>query len=276
MSVAIAVPNLNQGQYLGAALDSVRSSRLTVYRAVLDAGSTDGSPAIIASRAAELTFWRSRRDAGQAAAINEGIARLCERRTDIDVVGWLNADDVFLDGGLEQLHSALVEHPDWVAVCGRGALIGGDGATLGEIPTEPFSRDRFSRACTICQPATLIRRAAWERIRGLDATLDMCFDYDMWWRLSRLGPLGYLDAIVAASRDHLGTKTRQRRAQYFREATAIVRRETGSVPWHWYISEALERQVDYEIGRRPGMRSQVKAGLQAVFGYLRRASIPAR
>ena len=39
-----------------------------------------------------------------------------------------------------------------------------DGKLDGEIHTEPFSPERFARACTICQPATLVRRSAWERV----------------------------------------------------------------------------------------------------------------
>ena len=251
MSVAIVVPNLNQGRFLGAALDSLRAN-VSVVRAVLDGGSTDGSRDLIAERASELAYWRSEADEGQAAAINEGISRLCSLHPDaVDVVGWLNADDFFLENGLDQLWQALVQHPDWVAVSGRGALASESGALVGEVATAPFSPERFARACTICQPATLIRRWAWERIGGLDASLHMCFDYDLWWRLHGLGPIGHLDAMVAASRDHGETKTRRHRIQYFREATAIVKRETGTVRWHWYISEALERQVGYEVGRRP-------------------------
>jgi GT2 family glycosyltransferase len=269
MSIAIAIPNLNQRRFLGAALDSLDGTNVTVLRAVLDGGSTDGSRDLIEARATELAFWRSEPDAGQAAAVNEGIGLLCRARPDIEAVAWLNADDFFLEHGLDRLWQALVDHPDWLAVSGRGALASETGALAGEIPTEPFSPARFARACTICQPATLILRGAWERLGGLDASLEMCFDYDLWWRLGRLGPIGYLDELVAASRDHGDTKTRRRRIQYFQEATAIVRRETGAVPWHWYISEALEHQVHYEIGRRPAVGGLVKAAFRAVAGYAR-------
>jgi GT2 family glycosyltransferase len=269
MSVAIAVPSLNQKRFLGDALDSLGGSNVTVRRAVLDAGSTDGSRDLIEARAPELAFWRSEPDGGQAAAVNEGIGRLCRTHADVEAVGWLNADDFFLEHGLDRLWQALVNHPEWLAVSGRGALASEAGALAGEIPTEPFSPGSFSHACTICQPATLVRRGAWERVGGLDASLEMCFDYDLWWRLGRLGPIGYLGELVAASRDHGDTKTRRRRIKYFEEATAIVRRETGRVPWHWYISEALEHQVQYEIGRRPALGGLVKAGFRAVAGYVR-------
>ena len=42
---------------------------------VLDAGSTDRTIEILQKYAAQLNFWRSEADEGQAAAINEGFQR---------------------------------------------------------------------------------------------------------------------------------------------------------------------------------------------------------
>lgn len=276
MTIAIAVPNLNQGQFLAAALDSLGHSP-AVRIAVLDAGSTDGSVELLRSRAGELSYWRSHRDDGQAAAINEGVRRLCELHPDVDAVGWLNADDTIMPGGLEALAAALEAHPDWSAVAGRAHCLSESGEVIEEIPTAPFSVERFSLACTISQPATLIRRTAWEAVGGLDASLDMCFDYDLWWKLSHVGAIGFIDRFAAASRDHGATKTRQRREQYFREAIALVRRETGAVPWHWCISEALERQAGWTLGRRPSVPRRLLAAAQAATAWLRRnyAAAPA-
>ena len=48
-----------------------------------------------------------------------------------------------------------------------------------------------------------------------------------------------------------------------------MRRETGSVPWHWYVSEAIERQVQYEVGRRPPLTTRMKARAEAAYAYVR-------
>jgi len=90
------------------------------------------------------------------------------------------------------------------------------------------------------------------------------------WRLAGLGTIGYVDgAVVAASRDHEATKTRTRRAEYFREGMQVVRRHTGRVPWHWCISEALEREAGWRLDTRSGFGSRVRAGGRALASYLR-------
>ncbi len=274
--VAIAVPNLNQGQFLAAALDSLQHSGADVAIALVDAGSSDASVAIIRQRDRELTYSRSYPDDGQTAAINEGVAEACRLEPDVRYVGWLNADDLVLPGAFETLVRALEAHPDWSAVAGRAHCLSESGAVIAEIPTAPFSVEGFSHSCTICQPATLIRREAWEAIGGLDASLHMCFDYDLWWRLARVGTIGYVDTLIAASRDHAATKTRQRRQEYFREAIALVRRETGGVPWHWCISEALEHQAGWMLGRRPVGARKLLAGVEAVCAYLQRNYLASR
>ena len=73
--VTIAVPSYNQGRFLQDALTSVFDQGLPVEVFVADAGSTDGSVEVIKTFESRLAGWRSHPDRGQAAAINEGIAK---------------------------------------------------------------------------------------------------------------------------------------------------------------------------------------------------------
>ena len=73
--VTIAVPSYNQGRFLQDALSSIFDQGLPVEVFVADAGSTDCSLDVIKTFESRLAGWRSHPDRGQAAAINEGIAR---------------------------------------------------------------------------------------------------------------------------------------------------------------------------------------------------------
>lgn len=103
---------------------------------------------------------------------------------------------------------------------------------------ESFDAMRLSIRCIVSQPATLIRRSAWERVGGLDETLQMAMDYDLWWRLSRtLGPLHFVDAFMAVNRVHADTKTTTQRRLHYREAMAVVRRHHGRLPIKWWLAQ---------------------------------------
>lgn len=234
-SVALAIPSLDQGRFLGQAIESVFAQRaVDVELAVVDGGSRDDSVSVLKQYESRLRYRRSAPDAGQAAAINEGLKMLVDSK----YVGWLNADDVLLPTGLERMVRHLEARPECVAVFGRAHIIDERGEIIGAFPTRPFSRRALARRNIVCQPASLISRRAWAAVGGLDEALHMCLDYDLWWRLSGLGLIEYLPEFVACSRDHPATKTRTGQSLLYREAFAVLRRHVGYVPWPWCLHQS--------------------------------------
>lgn len=230
--VTIAVPSLNQGRFLDAALSSIFAQNLPVEVFVADGGSCDETLQVLAKWEAALAGWRSHPDAGQAAAINECIAR-----GSAPYVAWLNSDDLYLEGGLRALIEALEAQPSIPAAYGRAWHVDATGQALKPVWTEAFEESRLAYRCVVCQPATLMRRAVWQELGGLDTQLDLAFDYDLWWRvLRRFGPMHYLQRDVACNRDHDGTKTRRQRKRHYQEAMAVVRRHHGRLPSKWWLA----------------------------------------
>ena len=93
--VTSAVPFFNQGRFLDDALASIFQQQVPLEVFVLDGGSTDNSVDVIQKWESKLAGWRSSADAGQASAINEGIAQ-----GSVPFVCWLNSNDWFLPCGL--------------------------------------------------------------------------------------------------------------------------------------------------------------------------------
>ena len=204
MKVSIVTPSLNQGLYIRATIDSVLSQGYPeLDYVVLDGGSTAETLDILRSYGSGLS-WRSEPDAGQADAINRGFATAGG-----ELIGWLNADDVYLPGAIAALVDAAAEDPDRALIYGGAEFIDAAGRPLGPCTqVRPYSREALLNELDfIVQPATLFSRSAFEAVGGLDASLRYCFDYDLWLKLSERYPVAYLARTLAQVRLHATTKT---------------------------------------------------------------------
>lgn len=231
--ITIAVPSMNQGRFLEEALASIFAQNVPVEVFVLDGGSEDGSIDILRRWEHRLAGWRSHPDDGQAAAINEGVAQ-----GSAPFVCWLNSDDWFLPDGLPRLLRALDMYPDVPAVYGRAWNVVENSGRRYPVWVEPFDEHRLALRCIVSQPATLVRRSAWEAVGGVDVHLHMAMDYDLWWKLfRRFGPLEFVDDYVAVNRVHEDTKTKTRRRLHYKEAMGVVRKYYGRLPLKWWLAQ---------------------------------------
>lgn len=227
--ITIAVPSFNQGRYLNDTLSSIFAQGLPVEVFVMDGGSTDSSLEIIKQWAPKLAGWRSHPDNGQAAAINEGVGM-----GSAPYVCWLNSDDFYYPQGLNKLLVALQNQPEKQFIYGKCWTVSDKGKKRSPYVTLPFYPRLFASFCFIAQPATLVTRAAWEKVGGLDENMQMAFDYDLWWRLlDKYGKPEYCRHFIAATRMHKHTKTATQTDLHYQESIDVVKRNRGYVPFKW-------------------------------------------
>lgn len=243
--ITVGVPSYNQGRYLDQALTSVFAQDVPVEVFVADGGSSDNSLDVIRKWEGQLAGWRSGADAGQSAAINESVAK-----GGAPFVCWLNSDDWLLPGALTRLVTALQRNPDAPMAYGRAWNFVERTGKTSPVRVHPFSEWWMAQFCIVSQPATLIRRTAWEAAGGVDETLHMAMDYDLWWRLYKAhGALQFVDSFLATNREHANTKTSMRRRQHYQEAMAVVRKHYGRVPPKWWLAQPYSVWYRSLIGR---------------------------
>src|ERR1700733_15149521 len=242
--ITVAIPSLNQGRFLDAALRSVFSQPLSVEVIVVDGGSTDESHAVIERWRDRIAWFRSAPDNGQAAAINEAI-----KRGHAPFVCWLNSDDLYAPRGLAALHEVINSDLSNDVVYGNCHQIDALGDWIGRSRSRSLSARSLSRRNPIPQPASLIRRSAWEKVGGLDESLHFSLDYDLWWRLYRAGArFKRIKAVVAATRHHEQAKSFAFVAQQYTEGKMLARRHNASLPLIWHI------RSQYSVRARTGNR----------------------
>jgi glycosyltransferase involved in cell wall biosynthesis len=227
--VSIVTPSFQQGRFLRACIESVLMQEVPVDYMVLDGGSTDESSGILRGYGQRFA-WRSAPDAGQAAAINEGL-----QRTRGEICGYLNSDDELRPHSMARVVEFFGQHPDVDVVYGRADITDDAGHVLRPAPTLPFDHAILIEHCFICQPAAFWRRRVHDRFGWFDPSFDNAFDYEFWLRLARGGAcFAYLDETLANSREHPATKSRQRRAEIFAEIRRMQLKHLGYCGRNWW------------------------------------------
>jgi glycosyltransferase involved in cell wall biosynthesis len=209
-SISIVTPSLNQGGFLGEALESVRCQSLAVCEhLVLDGGSGDNTVDLLQSFAATSPslWWRSSPDSGQSAALNEGF-----RRASGDIIGWLNADDRYRAGCFEAVAEAFAQHPEIDILYGDYTFIDSVGNHIGLRREIEFSRFilRYHKVLYIPTAATFFRRRLFDEGYFLSNSLHYAMDVEFFLRLDAAGyRFFHLAQVLADFRIHPAAKSTQ-------------------------------------------------------------------
>ena len=224
-SISVLMPCLNPGVFLLEAVDSVMADPAVLELIVADGGSTDGSMQLLQQRAAVDQRLRlvCEPDSGPPDALNRAFA--LARGT---VIGWLNADDRYLEGAPSRAVEALDQHPDWLLVYGEGHHIDANGCVLDLYPTRlpDVGLDGFRDYCFLCQPTAFWRRSLGVMLGPFDVSLKTCFDFDYWIRAFSAFPgrIGHLPVLQAQTRRHEATISATQLPRAVMESTLLQAR----------------------------------------------------
>ena len=251
MNIAIIIPSFNSATYLLNTLRSLDFSNeelSDIY--VLDNCSTDRSLVTLSASKFSAYNFRifSQKDLGPASAINSGLG-LALANSKVDLIGWLNSDDMYAPGAIDRAVAAFKKDPKLKIVYGLGRHIDAAGKDLGTYPTLPPSASikAFSSGSFICQPTVFFRKEVFAEVGLLDESLKTAFDLDLWLRIFkryRKNQIGFINKVQAYSRLHDQCITKRMRQTVALESMQVIARHLGSAPGHWiltYFDELCER-----------------------------------
>ena len=245
-SISVVTPCLNAAATIEEALESVRSQGYPrIEHVVMDGGSTDGTLEIL-DRAPGVT-WASEPDRGRVDAVNKAIAR-----SSGEVIGWLNADDRYEPGALQEVGRAFAADPDVTWVSGYCRIIDAGGREIRRWVTryKSFLLRHWSYPLYLTQnfvsdPATFVRRAALEEAGPgpLDERYPISHDYDVWLRVGRHRAPVVVPRVLAAFRMTEGTVSMEGFEQQFREHAEVARRHGEGHPLPVAVNAATSRLI---------------------------------
>ncbi|OGO46336.1 MAG: hypothetical protein A2Z30_07015 [Chloroflexi bacterium RBG_16_64_43] len=205
--ISVVVPTLNQGDLIETCLRSVIDQDYPdVELIVVDGGSSDSTPNVLARYQSALAAWIRGPDRGQGDAINKGWSRSTG-----SILAWLNSDDYYNPGALRRVAREFVEGQSVQVVSGGIDIVNFQGNLIGHKPTSTFDPERLL-PCGIVpgQPAVFLGRSVVEAVGPVNTSLHYVLDWEYWLRASRVveqSACRYLKESLACSREWVGTKT---------------------------------------------------------------------
>jgi glycosyltransferase involved in cell wall biosynthesis len=242
-TVSVIMPMYNARQHVAASVRSVLDQTLqSIEVIVVDDGSTDDSQdEVRQARDSRVTLLRQD-NRGVSAARNLGLSHARG-----ECIAFLDADDTWDAGCLEQLHEALIKQPDAaIAYCGwqNLGLPGGRGQPY--VPPDYEAEGKLEAMLEDCPwpiHAALTRTSAVRTAGGFDERFANGEDYGMWLKIACHNTIVRVPRVLAFYHHHTGTQASRNAVRAAVEAWQIQR-------------EFLERHpaVLQAIGRRRAMQ----------------------
>ena len=241
--ISIVIPSLNQGKFIRQTLDSIFFQNYSnVEIIVMDGGSKDGTVQILKEyelrvkkyavpigrqelREQRIFKWVSKKDKGQADAINKGM-KMAKGK----IVGFINSDDFYETNVLQNVMAFFAKNSSLMWMTGDCRIVDEKGKEIQRfvrLYKKFFRMVPFSMVLPvlnpIAQPSTFWRREVFSEIGYFDESLRYTFDYDFWLRMMHL-PYVVIGETLSSFRIHGASKGGKEYKKQFEEEEETAKR----------------------------------------------------
>lgn len=197
--VSIIIPTFNRRDYITIALDSVMAQTYKDYEIIIiDDGSSDDTKEVLKPYQDKIRyFYQDNR--GIPATRNRGIGE-----AQGDYIAFLDSDDYWLSEKLERQIGCFSKHPHYGMVATRCSCTTPDGRFLKKNRPGKSGRvlmDLF-KANFIRTSSAMIKKECFEKVGLFDESLPECEEYDLWLRIAKHYPIGFINKPLTVYTDN--------------------------------------------------------------------------
>ena len=206
---SIIIPSFNQSLYLKNCLNNILQQNYNNYEIIIiDGGSEDNSLEIIKSFAKKfdkISYWESKKDNGQADAINKGI-----KKCSGNWITWQNCDDYYSSNNVLKFFAYYIgRHPNKKLFIGNINLVNKNKKIIRDIKyVKPSLNSLVYEGMVLTNQAVFWKREMHKKIGFLENTrLD--FDYEWFMRILYNYPKAafHINKILGCYRIHENQKS---------------------------------------------------------------------
>jgi len=209
--ISIVIPSYNKGEYISDTLDSILSQKYPSLEVIVqDGGSTDGTVDIIKKHARKypnIIKWESKKDKGQADAINKGLEKASGK-----IIAYINADDVYEKGALKTVGEYFIKNPKALWVAGKGRVINEEEKEISKLVTIYknilLAINRYPLLLTVnyfMQPSIFLSKKVYKKYGPFMGLNKIVMEYDLWLKIGQEEMPGVLGVYLSSFRITKGT-----------------------------------------------------------------------
>ena len=181
---------------------------------------------------------------------------------EIELITWIGDDDLLESGSLTIPQVEFENDDELVLVYGSCDYIDSAGKKIGKNKSGPWALGLAKVGPFLApQPGSLFDRIAFEAINGLDETLKLAFDFDLFMALSNEGKVKYVKKTLASFRWHEDSLSVAQRTLSVKEAS-IVRKKHASraLKTVLFFTNPIVELATYVAGSMVNSRLKSKTG----------------
>lgn len=218
---------------------------------IIDGGSNDGTLEIIQKYESYISFWQSEPDHGIYDAMNKGIKQASGR-----YIAFLNSDDWYVDGALENVAGFINKYPDSDVI--YGDVFHEENGTRNVVKYDRADLDQLYVRLFIIHQAIFVKTELL-KIRGFNTEYKVGADYDLIINLYKNGNIfRHLDSIIVCfSGGGYSSKNTKLLATEYRDISTVaisgndvlIEKYQRAINTHYYSTMFMEYQfrADFNV-----------------------------